>query len=223
MLVLKKLFVISPLLFYILTPQNNIQQFLIQKQKNIFNETNIIQFRSLAQSSILIPPKSHKKKKIKENTQNSSSINTENTEITQKEDSQSTKPKNGKEKSSKTNPITPTRSNEQRHNTGPSNNVDNKTDIFYMFHRSRIEHAHQLIDTLDLKNRVKDDFKEFIYLYITNTYPRRQYTLYRSIKRHIKKFINHPELSSLIDFQNVEEQLYYKYYPNRQKYKETIL
>ncbi|SOV16393.1 Plasmodium exported protein (hyp12), unknown function [Plasmodium sp. gorilla clade G2] len=218
MLVLKKLFVISPLLFYILTPQNDIQQIVIQNQKNIFNETNIIPFRSLAQSSISHPPKSHKKKKIKENTQNSSSINTENTEITQKEDSQSTTPKKGKEKSSKTNPIKPTRSNEQRHNTGPSNNVDNKTDIFYMLNRSRIEHANKLIDTLDLKNSVKDDFKEFIYLYITNTYPRRQYILYRSIKKHIKKYHNHPELSFLIDFQNVEEELYYKCYPERQKY-----
>ncbi|SOV20103.1 Plasmodium exported protein (hyp12), unknown function [Plasmodium sp. gorilla clade G2] len=153
----------------------------------------------------------------------SSSTNTENTEITQNGDSQSTTPKNRKKKSSRTNPRKPIMSNEQTHNTGPSNNIDNKTDIFYMLNRSRIEHAYQLIDTLDLKNKVKNDFKEFIYLYLTNRNARRQYELYRSIKRHIKKFINHPQLSSLIDFQNIEEDLYYKYYPSRQKYKETIL
>ncbi|SOV20372.1 Plasmodium exported protein (hyp12), unknown function [Plasmodium sp. gorilla clade G2] len=220
MVVLKNVLVISPIFFYILIPQNDIQQIVIQKQEIIFNETNIIPFRSLAQSSIAHPPKSHKKKKINENSHDSSSTNNENTEMTQNEDCQSTSPRNGREKSSRTNPIKPTESNEQRHNTGPSNNVDNKTDIFYMLNRSRIEHAYHLIDTLDLKNRIKNDFKVFIYLYLTNKYARKQYELYRSIKRHIKKYHNHPELSFLIDFPNVEEELYYKCYPQRQKYRQ---
>ncbi|SPJ13131.1 Plasmodium exported protein (hyp12), unknown, putative [Plasmodium sp. DRC-Itaito] len=112
---------------------------------------------------------------------------------------------------------------EHASSTRPSNNIDNKTDIFYILNTSRLEHAYQLIDTLDIKNHVKNDFKEFIYLYITNKNERKQYELYRNIKRHIKKYIKHPQLSSLIDFQTVEEDLYYKYYPDRLKYKETIL
>ncbi|SOV75449.1 Plasmodium exported protein (hyp12), unknown, putative [Plasmodium sp. gorilla clade G3] len=223
MLVLKKVLVISPLFYYILTPQNDILQIDIQKQDSTFNETNIIPFRSLSQSSISRPPQRHRKEKINETTEHSSSTHNVNTERTQNEDSQSTSLKNRREKSSKTNPIKPTKSNEQRYNTRQSNNVDNKTDIFYMLSRSRLEYAYQLIDTLDLKNHVKNDFKEFIYLYITNKNSKKQYELYRSIKRHIKKYIKHPQLSSLIDFQTVEEDLYYKYYPDRQKYKETIL
>ncbi|SOV84134.1 Plasmodium exported protein (hyp12), unknown function [Plasmodium reichenowi] len=224
MRVLKKVLVISPLLFYILTPQNDIQQIVIQKQECIFNETNIIPFRSLAQSSISHPPQYHKKKKkITENTEHTSIIHTVNTKKTQNDDSQSTTLKNPREKSSRTNPIKGTESNEQTHNKGPSNNVDNKTDIFYILNTSRLEHTYKLIDTLDLKNHVKNDFKEFMYLYITNKNQRRQYELYRSIKRHIKKYIKHPQLSSLIDFQTIEEDLYYKYYPDRLKYKEAIL
>ncbi|ETW20968.1 hypothetical protein PFAG_05887 [Plasmodium falciparum Santa Lucia] len=43
------------------------------------------------------------------------------------------------------------------------------------------------------------------------------------LKDILKKYIEHPQLSSLIYFQTVQEYPYYKYYPDRQKYKETIL
>ncbi|EUT87391.1 hypothetical protein PFAG_02214 [Plasmodium falciparum Santa Lucia] len=83
---------------------------------------------------------------------------------------------------------------------------------------AKIKYAHEIIDSMKLTDKVKDIFKEFMRYYIWKRYPSHQLRLYKKIKKDIEKYTRNHVICSLIDFETIEDELYYLIYPNREMY-----
>ncbi|ETW37036.1 hypothetical protein PFTANZ_02336 [Plasmodium falciparum Tanzania (2000708)] len=83
---------------------------------------------------------------------------------------------------------------------------------------AKIKYAQEIIDSMKLTDKVKDIFKEFMRYYIWKRYPSHQLRLYKKIKKDIEKYTRNHVICSLIDFETIEDELYYLIYPNREMY-----
>ncbi|ETW52343.1 hypothetical protein PFUGPA_05350 [Plasmodium falciparum Palo Alto/Uganda] len=83
---------------------------------------------------------------------------------------------------------------------------------------AKIKYAEEIIDSMKLTDKVKDIFKEFMRYYIWKRYPSHQLRLYKKIKKDIEKYTRNHVICSLVDFETIEDELYYLIYPNREMY-----
>ncbi|ETW43469.1 hypothetical protein PFNF135_02382 [Plasmodium falciparum NF135/5.C10] len=83
---------------------------------------------------------------------------------------------------------------------------------------AKIKYADEIIDSMKLTDKVKDIFKEFMRYYIWKRYPSHQLRLYKKIKKDIEKYTRNHVICSLIDFETIEDELYYLKYPDREMY-----
>ncbi|EWC76966.1 hypothetical protein C923_02372, partial [Plasmodium falciparum UGT5.1] len=83
---------------------------------------------------------------------------------------------------------------------------------------AKIKYADEIIDSMKLTDKVKDIFKEFMRYYIWKRYPSHQLRLYKKIKKDIEKYTRNHVICSLVDFETIEDELYYLIYPNREMF-----
>ncbi|ETW50319.1 hypothetical protein PFMALIP_01620 [Plasmodium falciparum MaliPS096_E11] len=204
------------LLFFLLYPQN-VQKTSLKKQNRIFHESNLIQIRSLAEAPVEKPLTHTRNKYSNEPITNSFNASAQGSV-------KATTEKNGTKPISKRNEQVnnqtinrPTYNSSLYNPKSPNDRIDEGSlqNVLQGYKENHIKYA---VDTLDLREDIKDKFKELLCLNVNRSDPNRQYKLYKQIKKHIQKYEDHPMISSLVDLENIEDDIYFLQNPDRAKH-----
>ncbi|SOV22387.1 Plasmodium exported protein, unknown function [Plasmodium sp. DRC-Itaito] len=80
------------------------------------------------------------------------------------------------------------------------------------------QYADEIIDSMNLTEKVKNIFKELVYYYLWKRDPGYQLKLYKKIEKDIEQYTKNHVICTIIDLENLEDDLYYLQYPDREIY-----
>ncbi|SOV12751.1 Plasmodium exported protein (hyp12), unknown function [Plasmodium sp. gorilla clade G2] len=205
------------LLLYVMSPEKNVHQTSIKKQNKTFHVSNLIQIRSLAEASVEKPSTHNKNKYPNESITNSSNASPQSS-IKATAEKSGTKSMSKRNEQVNTQTISRPTYNSILQNRQSSNDNNYCGDLQNILQSYNENHVKSIVDTLDLPNDIKGKFKELLCLNVNRSDPNRQYKLYREIKKHIKKYEDHPMIRSFVDLENIEDDIYYLRNPHLAKH-----
>ncbi|SOV21826.1 Plasmodium exported protein (hyp12), unknown function [Plasmodium sp. DRC-Itaito] len=205
------------LLLYVISPEKNVQHTYINKQNKIFHVSNLIQIRSLAEASVE-KPSSHNKNKYPNESITSSSNPCAQSSTKATAEKSGTKSMSKRNEQVNTQTISRPTYNSILQNRQSSNDNNYNCGLQNVLQRYNENHVERIVDTLDLPHDIKGKFKELLCLNVSRSDPNRQYKLYREIKKHIKKYEDHPMVRSFVDLENIEDDIYYLRNPHIAKH-----
>ncbi|SOV13854.1 Plasmodium exported protein, unknown function [Plasmodium sp. gorilla clade G2] len=89
----------------------------------------------------------------------------------------------------------------------------------HIYHEKK-KYADEIIDSMKLTENVKNIFKELVYYYLWKREPGYQLKLYKKIEKDIEKYSKNHVICTIIDLENLEDDLYYLQYPEREIYRD---
>ncbi|SOV20059.1 Plasmodium exported protein (hyp12), unknown function [Plasmodium sp. gorilla clade G2] len=202
---------------YSILQENNVELGSVKKENRIFNVSNSMPIRSLAEASVEKPSTHTKNKYPNESITNSSNSSAQSSTKATAEKSRTKSMSKRNEQVNKQTISRPTYNSilQNRQSSNDNNYNGGLQNVLQSYNENRVK---CIVDTLDLPHDIKGKFKELLCLNVNRIDPNRQYKLYREIRKHIEKYEDDPMIRSIVDLENIEDDIYYLRNPKLAKH-----